>query len=66
MRLRLNGEVRDVPDGTRLAGLFESLGLDAAQVAAERNGELVPRSEWGALVLAEGDELEVVTLVGGG
>ena len=32
----------------------------------ERNGEIVPRSQHGAAVLAAGDQLEIVVAVGGG
>ncbi|MDQ0030287.1 sulfur carrier protein ThiS [Arthrobacter bambusae] len=35
-------------------------------VAVARNSEVVPRSQWAATALAEGDELEIVTAVQGG
>ena len=35
-------------------------------VAVERNRDVVPQSRHAETVLAAGDELEVVTLVGGG
>ncbi|MES2561716.1 MAG: sulfur carrier protein ThiS, partial [Pseudomonadota bacterium] len=34
--------------------------------AVERNGEIVPRSQFGERVIAEGDTLEIVVAVGGG
>lgn len=66
MRVTVNGEPREVPDGLRVSELVSELGLRAELVAVERNRELVPRSRHAATVLAQGDELEVVTLVGGG
>ncbi|MDP1634046.1 MAG: sulfur carrier protein ThiS, partial [Gallionellaceae bacterium] len=36
------------------------------RVALERNGEIVPRSQFASQQLAEGDRLEVVVAVGGG
>jgi sulfur carrier protein len=42
------------------------LELDSRQVAVEVNLELVPRSRHGQHRLEPGDEVEVVTLVGGG
>lgn len=66
MRVRVNGGERELADGATVAHLLAELGLRPEQVAVERNRELVPRSRYGATVLAAGDELEVVTLVGGG
>jgi len=64
--ITLNGAERRLDEGTTLAGLLESLGLPAGRVAVERNGRIVPRERYGEILLAEGDRLEVVTLVGGG
>lgn len=65
-RVRVNGAFHDVPAGTTVAGLLERLGLRAELVAVEIGGELVPKARRGERVLASGDELEIVTLVGGG
>ncbi len=62
----LNGESRATQDGQTVAELLRELGLDPRQVAVERNREIVPRSEHGQAVLGDGDELEIVTFVGGG
>ena len=66
MQLRLNGSVAEAPEGATLEGLIGRLGLPAARIAVERNGEIVPRGQYAGVVLAEGDVIEVVTLVGGG
>ncbi|MCG3133282.1 MAG: hypothetical protein HMLKMBBP_00407 [Planctomycetes bacterium] len=66
MRITLNGDAREVPDGTTVAALLRALGAAAAPAAVERNGEIVPRSAHAATVLAEGDRVEIVTMVGGG
>ena len=66
MRLTINDEPRDVPEGTTLAALLNELGRKAKFCAVERNRELVPRTAHDRCVLAEGDVLEIVTLVGGG
>jgi sulfur carrier protein len=62
----VNGEPRATRDGQSVAELLRELGLDSRQVAVERNREIVPRAEHGQTVLADGDELEIVTFVGGG
>jgi sulfur carrier protein len=66
MLLQLNGEHQDFPDGLTLAGLIEHLGMKADRVAVELNLEIVPRANWHATQLKEGDKLEVVHFVGGG
>ena len=64
--MSVNGEAREVPAGTTVAELLRVLALESERVAVERNGRLVPRAQHAATALAEGDRLEVVTLVGGG
>jgi thiamine biosynthesis protein ThiS len=62
----LNGEPHSVAGGTTVAALVTGLGLVPAQVAVERNRDIVPRGEYARTELCEGDRLEVVTFVGGG
>ena len=64
--IRVNGEHRRVFAGMTLGGLANELGLDPARVAVERNLEIVPRSTVPAVVIEDGDEIEIVTFVGGG
>lgn len=66
MRVFVNGEGRDVPDGVTVAALLALLEIDRGRIAVEVNREIVPRSRHGEHSLAEGDRLEVVTMVGGG
>lgn len=62
----VNGEAMALAGGTTLAGLIARLELDTRKVAVERNLEIVPRSRYGATVLAAGDALEIVHFIGGG
>lgn len=66
MQITVNGESRDVKPGTTIADLLVELELRPKFVAVERNLELVPRARHTECELAENDQLEVVTLVGGG
>ena len=66
MQVQVNGESRELADGTTVAQLLQQLELDPRYLAVERNLQLVPRAEHAEAVLADGDCLEVVTLVGGG
>jgi sulfur carrier protein len=66
MRITVNGEARQVPDGTTVARLLDELAVPRRATAIEVNRELVPRSLQAGRALAEGDAIEIVTLVGGG
>lgn len=66
MKVLVNGVARELPEGATVRTLLVELGLGATAVAVERNQALVPRAEHATTVLAEGDRLELVTLVGGG
>jgi len=66
MRIRVNGDWAEHEDGLSVAGLLEAMSLEPLRVAVERNQQLVRRAEHAETPLADGDELEIVTLVGGG
>ncbi|EGX60423.1 thiamine biosynthesis sulfur transfer protein [Streptomyces zinciresistens K42] len=62
----VNGERRGVEPGTALDALVESLTAAPSGVAAALNETVVPRAQWPATRLAEGDRVEVLTAVQGG
>jgi thiazole synthase len=64
--ITLNGERREFGEGLTVAGLLSRLAVRAEHVAVERNGALVPRGRHPETELADGDVVEIVTLVGGG
>ncbi len=66
LSLTVNGEPRRMPAGATIADLVRSLELNPAKVAVEHNGAIAPRSSLEALVLGDGDVLEIVHFVGGG
>lgn len=66
MRLVVNGREQEWPEGLTVADLLEHLGLRGRPVAVERNREVVTKDQRTTTVLADGDRIEVVTLVGGG
>jgi thiamine biosynthesis protein ThiS len=66
MQILVNGQTRDVCSGTTLLELVAQLELTPEHIAVEVNRELVPRRQHDGCELADGDCLEVVTLVGGG
>ena len=62
----INGEARDVDGGATIAEMLRAIGLDPARVAVECNRQIVPRSTLAAVIVAEGDQFEIVHFVGGG
>jgi thiamine biosynthesis protein ThiS len=66
MQIRVNGEDQEVADGTTVAGLLERLQIRPERVAVERNRLVVKRATWLQAKLEAGDEIEILTFVGGG
>ena len=66
MTIICNGKPREVPAGVTVAALLEELQLSPRMVAVEINLELSPRATHSARTLADGDRIEIVSLVGGG
>lgn len=66
MKIRLNGQERQLERIDSVADLIRSLELAPEQVAVELNSQLIARSKHASVQLSEGDEVEIVTMVGGG
>ncbi|POA30560.1 sulfur carrier protein ThiS [Pseudomonas sp. GW460-R15] len=66
MRIQLNGESLELPDGETVAALLTRLELTGRRVAVELNLDIVPRSQHTETALKEGDSVEVVHAIGGG
>ena len=66
MTIQVNGESREIAEGSSVSELLHELGVTQPHVAVELNLEVVPRAQHVATSLQDGDRLEVVTLVGGG
>ena len=66
MHITLNGERHDLDELVSVQGLLDGLGLDRKRVAVEVNRRILKRSEFETVTVEDGDEVEVVTFVGGG
>jgi sulfur carrier protein len=64
--IQLNGEPYTVDTDAHVAALIEKLGFKRGRVAVEVNYAVVPKAEWGNVILRPGDAVEVVNFVGGG
>lgn len=66
MTVSVNGEPREIPDGTTLDRLVATLTQAPSGVAAAVNETVVPRTQWSTTPLGDGDRVEVLTAVQGG
>jgi sulfur carrier protein len=68
MNVVLNGEPHDLADGATAAEAVTASGAPPAGrgVAVAIDGEVVPRGQWDATVLREGQRVEVLQAVQGG
>ncbi|MDR1964771.1 MAG: sulfur carrier protein ThiS [Planctomycetaceae bacterium] len=66
MKLTINNEQTEIPDGLTVRQLLDRLELSNRHVAVERNRLIVPYRTFAEVRLEDGDTLELVTLVGGG
>ena len=64
--ITINGEPREFDAVMSVSQLLERLEFTGKKIALERNGEIVPRSQFGEQRLADGDRIEIVVAVGGG
>ncbi len=64
--IKLNGEARSVVPKWTISDLLLDLKINNRYCAVERNLELIPRERHTECQLQDGDQIEVVTLVGGG
>jgi len=65
MKVTVNGDPRDLPDGETVRALIVSHNLSPDKVAIELNRRLLRGDKYDT-PLKEGDEVEIVTFVGGG
>ena len=66
MRVTINGEERRFDRPLTVDQMLGEMGLDSRKVAVERNLELVPKSQYGAVTVEDSDRFEIVHFIGGG
>src|SRR5260221_13822512 len=64
--ITLNGKPRPLPEPLTVSDLLRTIGRDGQAVAVEVNRDVVPRAQHAQTKLNDGDEVEIVTFVGGG
>lgn len=68
MRVVLNGEPREAPEGATVADLVAAAGIepDRSGIAVAVNGDVVPRGAWATTPVADGSRIEILQAVAGG
>ncbi|MHB8146206.1 MAG: sulfur carrier protein ThiS [Vulcanimicrobiaceae bacterium] len=66
MKVVVNGDPRELPDGLTLASLLALLGTPSAGIAVAHNERVVRRSEYEEQAVADGDRIEIIKAVAGG
>ena len=66
LRVQVNGEPHDLPQGCSVAELLAQLDLIGRRVALALNREVVPRSTYADVMIQDGDRIEILEAVGGG
>ena len=68
--IQVNGTPVAIAAGKTLQEYLDTTDYIPTRIAVERNGEIVPKAQYGAVTLEDGDTLddviEVVSFVGGG
>ncbi|AFV97138.1 MULTISPECIES: sulfur carrier protein ThiS [unclassified Sulfuricurvum] len=66
MQIKVNGEMREIAEGSSMLDLIRSLGLEERVMASALNMEIVKQDAWSSTLLKEGDTIELLDFVGGG
>ena len=63
--IKMNGENFDIA-GESIEKILRDAGYDTKRVAVELNGEILPKSQYESTYPVDGDNIEIVSFVGGG
>lgn len=66
IRITVNGKPVELESPLSVDRLLDSVEVPPNYLAVEVNADVVPRERYGDVTVRDGDEVEVVTLVGGG
>jgi len=66
MKLKVNGEIKELEDNITITQLIENLGIEIKVMAGAVNMEIVKKDNWDSYILKDGDKVEFLDFVGGG
>jgi sulfur carrier protein len=66
MQIRVNGEIRDFPEASKINHLLQTLGLTPEGIVVTLNQTILKKTEWDQIIIKENDIVELISFVGGG
>ena len=69
MKIKVNGEEKKIEldqEKALLSKVLNSMGYKSNTIVVELNDLIINSKKWGEVKLREGDNLEIVSIVGGG
>ena len=69
MKIRVNGEEKKLEldkENAFLSKILELMGYKSNNIVIELNNLIINSKNWDNIILKEGDNLEIVSIVGGG
>ena len=67
MKISINGKMQSFDkEVLTFETLIKEINLEGRRFAIERNGEIIPKSQFNKYTLRDGDKLEIIGAVGGG
>ena len=66
MQIMVNGTRQEAPSEVNVSQLLAKLNFPPERVAVEVNLAIIDRGKYGRTFLREGDQIEIISFVGGG
>lgn len=66
IKVTVNGERKQIPEGVNLLALLNALNVPTNALVVEYNGTIIGNEQFSETLLKDGDALELVRFVGGG
>lgn len=63
--IKINGE-NVICEKKSIAEYLKNSDYNIKRIAIELNGEIIPKSQYDLTIIQDGDEIEIVSFVGGG
>lgn len=64
--ITVNGQTEELIQSVSVFTYLTQKNYPTTRIAVEKNGAIVPKSQYKDVMITDGDKLEIVTFVGGG
>ena len=66
IRISLNGNTRDVREGTTILKLLKELEVEEFKIIVQVSGQIIANNKYHLKELKDGDIVEIINFIGGG